>query len=92
MKVRDLPYARYEVERAKQAFDVAIEAIKNAKSAQEVLDARKVLMKEMEEMGTQSALSYMRWSCNTKDDFYKGEKEYYEQNMPLLNIAIIYSQ
>ena len=57
MKVRDLPYARYEVERAKQAFDVAIEAIKNAKSAQEVLDARKTLMKEMEEMGTQSALS-----------------------------------
>ena len=50
MKVRDLPYSRYEVERAKKAFDVAIEAIKNAKSAREVLDARKVLMKEMEEM------------------------------------------
>lgn len=93
MKVRDLPYSRYEVERAKKAFDVAIEAIKNAKSAREVLDARKVLMKEMEEMGTQSALSYMRWSCNTKDDFYKGEKEYYEQNMPLLSgVQIEYTQ
>jgi oligoendopeptidase F len=93
MKVCDLPYSRYEVERAKKAFDVAIEKIKNANSAEEVLTARKALLDEMDELGTQSSLSYMRWSCNTKDDFYKGEKEYYEQNMPLLSgVQIEYTQ
>ena len=93
MKVCDLPYSRYEVERAKEAFDVAIKKIKEAKSAEEVLAARKVLLDEMEELGTQSSLSYMRWSCNTKDDFYKGEKEYYEQNMPLLSgVQIEYTE
>ncbi|MBQ3571514.1 MAG: M3 family oligoendopeptidase, partial [Clostridia bacterium] len=84
MKVCDLPYSRYEVERGQKAFEIAIEKIKKATSATEVLSAREELMKEMEELSTQSSLSYMRWSCNTKDDFYKGEKEYYEQNMPLL--------
>ena len=93
MKVCDLPYYRYEVERAKEAFEVAIAKIKNATSAEEVLVARKALLDEMDELGTQSSLSYMRWSCNTKDDFYKGEKEYYEQNMPLLSgVQIEYTQ
>ena len=55
MKVCDLPYSRYEVERAKEAFDVAIKKIKEAKSAEEVLAARKVLLDEMEELGTQVA-------------------------------------
>lgn len=84
MKVSQLPYERYTVQRGEQALLKVIEGIKNAKSANEVLQVRKVFLKEMEEMSTQSALSYMRWSCNTKDEFYKAEKEYYEQNLPLL--------
>ena len=93
MKVRDIPYQRYEVERAQKAFDIAIEQINNAKSAEDVLKARKALLDEMEELSTQSSLSYMRWSCDTKNDFYKGEKEYYEQNMPLLTgVQIAYTQ
>ena len=93
MKVCDLPYERYEVERAQKAFETAIEKITNAKSAKEVLDARKDLLNEMEELSTQSSLSYMRWSCDTKNEFYKGEKEYYEQNMPLLSgVQIAYTQ
>ena len=79
MKVRDIPYSRYEVERAKNAFEVAIKGIKDAKSASEVLAIRKELLNEMEDLSTASALSYMRWSCDTKNEFYKGEKEYYEQ-------------
>ena len=93
MKVCDLPYERYGVERAQKAFEDTIAKIKNAKSASEVLSARKELLNEMEEMATASSLSYMRWSCDTKNDFYKGEKEYYEQNMPLLaGVQIEYTQ
>ncbi len=84
MKVRDIPYSRYEIERGRKAFEVAIEKIKGAKSASEVLTARKELLKEIEELSTASSLSYMRWSCDTANEFYKAEKEYYEQNMPLL--------
>lgn len=93
MKVRDLPYSRYEVERAQKAFEVAIQKINEAKCVDDILQARKELLKEMEDLSTQSSLSYMRWSCNTKDEFYRAEKEYYEQNMPLLaGVQIAYTQ
>lgn len=85
MKVCDLPYKRYKIEDAQKAYKQAIEDIKSATSAEDVLAARKRLLAEMEDLNTQGSLSYMRWSCNTKDEFYKGEKEYYEQNMPMLS-------
>lgn len=85
MKVCDLPYSRVDVDDVKKAYEIAIEKIHAATCAQDVLDARKNLLKEIEELQTAASLSYMRWSCNTKDEFYKGEKEYYEQNEPLLS-------
>lgn len=85
MKVCDIPYERYSVERALQAYKTAITDINGAKSASEALTARKALLNELTELNTASALSYMRWSCNTKDEFYKAEKEYYDQNLPLLS-------
>ena len=93
MKVCDIPYQRCDVQDVKKAYETCIENIKNAKSADEVLDARKQLLDTVSEMNTQSALAYMRWSCNTKDEFYKAEKEYYEQNAPLLSgVQIAYMQ
>lgn len=85
MKVCDIPYERYSIERAAEAYKNAIAQITGAKSASEVLCARKALLNELTELNTASALSYMRWSCNTKDEFYKAEKEYYDQNFPLLS-------
>lgn len=93
MKVCDIPYQRCDVETVKKAYEKCIESIKNAKSADDVLAARKQLLSVTEELNTESALSYMRWSCNTKDEFYKAEKEYYEQNAPLLSgVQIAYMQ
>lgn len=85
MKVCDIPYVRVEIGDVLNAYKTAIENIKNAKSASEVLAARKTLLNELVDLNTETALSYMRWSCNTKDEFYKGEKEYYEQNLPSLS-------
>ena len=48
MKVRDLPYSRYEVERAQKAFEVAIQKINEAKCVDDILQARKELLNEME--------------------------------------------
>lgn len=84
MKVCDLPYERCDVEKVAEAYRTAVEKIKSANSAAEVLSARKQLLNVLEELATQSSLSYVRWSCNTKDEFYKAEKEYYEQKTPEL--------
>ncbi len=85
MKVRDIPYERVTVESALKAYKTAIEQIKNAENADRAIAARTALINELTELNTAGALSYMRWSCNTKDEFYKGEKEYYDKNMPLLS-------
>lgn len=84
MKVCDLPYSRADVNKMIAAYNAAAEKIAAAKSAEEVLAARKELLLTEEDFATESSLAYARWSCNTKDDFYKAEKEYYEQNSPLL--------
>ena len=84
MKVCDLPYSRADVNKMIAAYNIAAEKIAAAKSAEEVLAARKELLLVEEDFATESSLAYARWSCNTKDDFYKAEKEYYEQNSPLL--------
>lgn len=93
MKVCDIPYQRCDIQDVKKAYELCIDSINNAKSADDVLTARKQLLSVTEELNTESALSYMRWSCNTKDEFYKAEKEYYEQNAPLLSgVQIAYMQ
>ncbi len=89
MKVSEIPYVRVDVEEIKKVYEEQTEKILNAKSAAEVLAARKTLLNAEVELTTASSLSYMRWSCNTKDEFYKGEKEYYENQLPLLSGAQI---
>lgn len=89
MKVSEIPYVRVDVDEIKKVYEEQTEKILNAKSAAEVLAARKTLLNAEVELTTASSLSYMRWSCNTKDEFYKGEKEYYENQLPLLSGAQI---
>ena len=89
MKVSEIPYVRVDVEEIKKVYEEQTEKILNSKSAAEVLAARKTLLNAEVELTTASSLSYMRWSCNTKDEFYKGEKEYYENQLPLLSGAQI---
>jgi len=85
MKVCDLPYKRCKIEDVVKAYESAVLKIEAAKNASEVLAARKELLGAEEELSTESSLAYARWSCNTTDEFYKAEKEYYEQNSPLLS-------
>lgn len=84
MKVSQLKYERVPVEEVIEAYSVATEKISAAKTLDELLSARKELISVVQRFGTESSLAYARWSCNTKNEFYKTEKEYYEQNSPLL--------
>ena len=85
MKVCDLKYERCDTAVVKKAYETAVAKINAAQNSGEVLAARSELLNIVEELSTESALAYARWSCNTKDEFYKKEKEYYEQNMPMLS-------
>ena len=85
LKVKDIPYQRYTIEEGKEAFAKFEEAMKNAKCANCVLNARKAFIDEMKLYQTAASLSYCRFTLNTKDEYYQGEIEYYDNVEPLFN-------
>ncbi|NCA66466.1 MAG: M3 family oligoendopeptidase [Clostridia bacterium] len=84
MKVSEIKYERYTIEQAQEAYNKFEEAISAAKCAQDIVEARKIILGLIVEFSTASSLSYMRYSLNTRDEFYIGEKNYYDQITPLV--------
>ncbi len=85
MKVSEIKYERYTIERAREAYEKAISKVESANCADEVLQAYNELGAERIELYTYYALANCRFTLNTKDEFYAGEMAYYGQNMPLLS-------
>jgi len=83
-KVSELKYIRYDIEQGKQVCEQVKTAIKEAKTAQEVVDARKTLLAEYEKFATMGSLSYTRYTLNTIDEFYLAEKEYFDEITPIM--------
>ena len=82
MKVSDLKYARLSIEEFAGEIKDIIRQVKEASSAQEVLEARERYKKLSIRLETAQALSYMRYSINTADEFYLAEKDYYDETGP----------
>ena len=82
MKVYELPYRRVTLEEVQAVMDGVLPRVRNAKTAREILDAREDYLKMMLEYQTNSALAYMRYSCNTADEFYVAENSHYDEIGP----------
>lgn len=81
-KVSQLPYTRLPLEEFAREAQQIIAQVKGASSAQEVLAARDRCNKLVIRLETAQALSYMRYSINTADEFYLAEKDYYDEMGP----------
>ncbi len=84
MKVTDLPYKRVTIEDFSSKAKAVIESIQSATSAMDVSQARDGYVALVKEYQTARALSYMRYSINTVDEFYLAEKDYYDEIGPLV--------
>ena len=82
MKVSELKYERLSIEEFAGEIKDIIRQVKEASSAQEVLEARERYKKLSIRLETAQALSYMRYSINTADEFYLAEKDYYDETGP----------
>ena len=82
IKVKDLPYKRYTIEQAREAFSKFEKAYNDAKCAEDVINARELYKEEARHFSTANALGYCRFSLNTKDEFYKAEMDYYDEFGP----------
>lgn len=82
MKVSELKYERMTQETIDQESREILSGVRNAKSPEKVLQARDQYVKFITEYSTAEALSYMRYTINTVDEFYVGEKDYYDEIGP----------
>ena len=82
-KVSELKYERVTIEEFTGEMKEIIRQVKEARSAAEVLAARDRCNALSVRWQTAEALSYMRYSINTVDEFYVAEKDYYDEVGPL---------
>lgn len=83
LKVSDIPYKRYTIEEGKALFAAFEGAVRVAKSADEVLSARKVFLDGMSAYQTAASLANCRFTLDTRDAFYQEEMNYYDEVSPL---------
>ncbi len=83
MKCNDYPYKRPNMEEVTAAFNQSLEQFEQAESVEiqeQAMGRINALRLDFETMMT---LSSIRHSVNTKDPFYEGEEEFFNENRPL---------
>ncbi len=84
VKFKDLKYERYTIDRLRAEVEPQIAAVENAQTFADALKAREKANEAFGHFATMSALSYARYSLDTRDKFYTGEVEYYDGNSPYM--------
>ena len=82
VKVTDMEYKRVLKEDVIASIEKCISQVENAKSARDLLDARLEYNKDSELVGTMVRLAHTRLNLNSRDEFYSGEMDYYNQALP----------
>lgn len=85
MKVSEIPYKRYTIEEGRAAFSAFKASVAAAKSADEVIAARKTFLDEWRNYTEAASLSNCRFTLDTRSEFYQGEVAYYDENGPLFS-------
>ncbi|HRU84394.1 MAG TPA: M3 family oligoendopeptidase [Eubacteriales bacterium] len=91
MKINEIEYKRCPIEYLESAFATFEAGMKAAKSAEECIKLREDFMTAVEECSTYASLANMRFTLDTRDEFYKGEKEYYDEKFPIASDLLVKS-
>lgn len=92
MKVCEMPYEHIEFAELEKSMREIIEGIKSSKNVEEILEWRKKYLIIATNYATQLSLCYIRYSCNTADEFYVKEKDYLDEVDPQIgNLMMEYN-
>ena len=92
MKVSEIKYERVSIEEVRERARDIIDRVKNAKSADEIVEAVKDCRVLSDDVDTAISLANMRYTINTVDEFYVKERDYYDENLPeIQNLFTEYS-
>lgn len=84
IKVKDMTYSRIDIDDECEAFRRLTERVRTAKSGKELADIRSETIERTKHIRTMNSLCYIRFTMNTRDEYYLSEKTYYDENMPKL--------
>ena len=84
MKFSEMPYERADAKLLGEQYIALTEKVKNAKNADEVIEAIKEHEELSKNFGTMVSLAYVRHTIDTADAFYSAENDYYDENTPVV--------
>lgn len=82
VKITDMEYKRILKEDVIASIEKCISKVENAKSAKDLLNARLQYNSDSELLGTMVRLAHTRLNLNSRDEFYSGEMDYYNNALP----------
>lgn len=82
MKFSEMPYKRPDGKKLMEQTEALAEQVKQAKSADEVIEIIKEYDKLCGELSTQFNIAYIRNTVDTRDEFYDNEKNYFDEFLP----------
>lgn len=84
MRFSDMPYVRPDIEAISKEIKAIVEKINNAGSADEQLQAHKEFSDITNKLHSMGTIAYIRHSINTEDEFYDKEKDFFDENTPII--------
>ena len=91
MKIKDMPYVHPDMDKIRNEMTEIIDSVKNASTVDEILAAREKYIALNTEVYTAATLVNIRYTCNTADEFYVKENDYFDEISPELgNLSVQY--
>ncbi len=89
MKFSEMPYVRADIAKAGETFAEVTAAVATAKTVDELMAGYRRLCEIAKEILTAQSLCYVRHTIDTRDAFYDEENNYYDEQMPMFQLAMM---
>ena len=86
-KFSQMPYRRPDLAAAKALIEATAEKIRSAQTAKSALEAHAAYRAESADLETMYTLASIRNTMNTLDEYYEGEMNFFNENLPALSVA-----
>ena len=88
-KVSELKYERVNSESVISVINDCTEKVKLAKNGKELCMWREKCLKPILHYATMASLSFMRFTLDTRNEFYAAEKDYYDETGPMIDAQFV---
>ena len=78
----DFQYQRPDLDRLEAAFQAVLEELKTAESLSDASAAVEQIDAIRASVATAYNIGYIRYSINTRDEFYRAEKDWFDEHLP----------